>query len=107
MDRYVAAVGRRLPPKTAADIMAEMREALTGKLEAQEASLGRPASRDEAAEMLKSFGSPMVVAARYSGREFLIGPELYPYFWPVARIVVGIVAAIAIVGMLVAGVVGG
>lgn len=106
LNRYVAAVGRRLPPKSAADIMAEMREALTGKLEALEARLGRPANRDEAAEMLKSFGSPMRVAARYAERDYLIGPDLYPYFWPVARIVVGIVAALAIVGMLVAGVVG-
>ncbi|MBI1360155.1 MAG: hypothetical protein GC155_07710 [Alphaproteobacteria bacterium] len=107
VDRYLAAVGRRLPPKQAADITAEMREALTGQLEALEERNGRPASRDEAAAILKAFGSPMLVAARYSGRDFLIGPELYPYFWPVARIVVGIVAALAIVGMLVAGVVNG
>jgi hypothetical protein len=104
--RYVAAVGRRLrlPVKDANDITAELHEAVVGRLEAKEAELDRPADKAEMIALLKSFGSPMLAAARYTGRQYLIGPELYPYYWPTARIVVGIVAAAAVVGFLVQGV---
>ena len=104
VSRYVAAVRRRLPAKAASDISAELREAVASQLEAKEAELGRPATRDEMAVLLRSFGSPMLAAARYTGRQYLIGPDLYPYYWPTAQIVVGIVAAIAMVGFLVQGV---
>jgi hypothetical protein len=46
----------------------------------------------------------MLAAARYTGRQYLIGPDLFPYYWPTARIVVGVVAAVAMVGFLVQGV---
>jgi hypothetical protein len=104
ISRYVAAVRRRLAAKEAGDITAELREAVASKLEAKEATLGRPANKEEMAALLRSFGSPMLAAARYKGRQYLIGPDLYPYYWPTARIVVGIVAAVAMVGFLVQGV---
>ena len=104
INRYVAAVRRRLPAKEADDIGAELREAVASRLEATERDLGRPANKAEMITLLKSFGSPMLSAARYTGRQYLIGPGLYPYYWPTARIVVGIVAAIAMVGFLVQGV---
>lgn len=104
IDRYVAAVSRHLPAKTAPDITAELREAVSSRLEQKERALGRTADRKEAGEVIKSFGSPMLAAGRYSDHQYLIGPELFPYYWPVARIVVGIVAAVAIVGFLVKGV---
>jgi hypothetical protein len=104
VERYVSAVKRRLAPKQAEDIAAELREAVLAKVEAEEERLGRAATTDEAAAILKSFGSPMLAAARFGGRQHLIGPDLYPYFWPTQRIVVGIVAAVAIVGFLARGV---
>jgi hypothetical protein len=104
IDRYVAAVGRHLSPKTAADITAELREAVVTKLEEKESALGRTADRKETAEIIKSFGSPMLAAGRYSGHQYLLGPDVFPYYWPVARIVVGIVAAVGMVGFLVQGV---
>jgi hypothetical protein len=104
IDRYVTAVARRLPQKDARDITAELREAVASRLEAREAELGRPADKAEMVALLRTFGSPMLAAARYTGRQYLIGPDLYPYYWPTARIVVGIVAAVAMVGFLVQGV---
>jgi hypothetical protein len=104
ISRYVAAVRRRLPAKDAADITAELHEAVASRLEAREAELGHPADKAEMIALLKSFGSPMLAAARYTGRQYLIGPDLFPYYWPTARIVVGIVAAVAMVGFLVQGV---
>lgn len=104
LNRYVAAVRRQLPARDAADIAAELREAVLGKIELEEGRLGRPVTRAEAMAVVKSFGSPMLVAARYTGRQHLIGPAVFPYFWPTARVVIGIVAAIALVGSLVPGV---
>lgn len=97
VERYLASVERRLPEKTAKDITAELREALEDKLAARAAELGRPPSTDEVADVLKAFGAPTVVAARYEGRMHLIGPVLYPWFWPAQRTAIGITAAILIV----------
>jgi hypothetical protein len=101
IDRYIAAVQRQLPEKNARDIIAELREALLAKVEGREMEIGRALDKDEMAEILKSFGSPTLVAHRYKGRDYLIGPKLYPYFWPTARMVVGIVAAIAMVATFI------
>lgn len=105
IDRYIAAVEYRLPPKSAKDIVAELRQAIADKVEAKEEELGRTAAKEDVVAILRSFGSPMLAAGRYNSKsQYLIGPDVYPYFWPTARIVVGIVAAVAIVGFLVEGV---
>lgn len=106
VERYVAAVARQLPPAQADDIAAELREAVTARLETMAAERGEAMSRASVVDVIKGFGSPMLVAARYAGRQYLIGPQLYPYFWPVARLVVGIVAVVAIVGSVIGGVLG-
>ena len=95
LQRYLAAVERRLPSGDAAakaktkDIVAELREVLSSKIEAKEEQAGRAATRDEVAEVLKAFGHPVVVASRYGGHDYLIGPGYYPWFWHVQRIAVG------------------
>lgn len=97
VERYLAAVERRLPEETAKDIVAELREALSAEIEAREAALGRAANDDEVAAVIRGFGAPSVVAARYEGRSALIGPVLYPWFWPAQRTAVGITVAVFIV----------
>ncbi len=92
--RYIAAVERRLPEEQARDISAELREAIVGRIEAREEELGRQPDRAEIAAILKGFGHPTIVAARYAGREYLIGPQLYPWFWPAQRMAVGLVVGI-------------
>lgn len=95
LQRYIAAVARRLPSGDAAaqaktaDIVAELREVLLSTIEAKEEALGRAATNDEVADVLKAFGHPVVVASRYRGNEYLIGPSYYPWFWHVQRIAVG------------------
>lgn len=97
VERYLASVERRLPKASAKDITAELREALLAKVEAREVELGRTLTTDEAAVVIKAFGAPAVVAARYEGRMHLIGPVLYPWFWPAQRTAVGVTVAIFIV----------
>jgi len=100
VERYLHAVGRRLPAKNRADILAELRSHLNDTLEER---FGGQASEEDVAELLKETGEPTKVAASYTGgRQYLIGPELYPVF----RMVALIVLAATIGGQLVAIAVG-
>ena len=80
LDRYLHAVRKRLPGKPRDDIVAELRDILLTQIEAEETSRGRRLSEDEIAAMLKRFGRPMTVAARYGASNYLIGPALYPAY---------------------------
>lgn len=97
VSRYLVSVERHLPRDGVLDVMAELREALRAKVEATEDRLGRAATADEIAVVLKAFGAPPVVAARYEGRMQLIGPVLYPWFWPTQRTALGITVAVFLV----------
>ncbi|MEZ5938612.1 MAG: hypothetical protein R3C52_10375 [Hyphomonadaceae bacterium] len=97
VQRYVAAVARHLDRDAAGDILAELREAITSRLDALEEEHGVPPSESAIGEVLKSFGPPMVVATRYAKRDRLIGPDLYPFFWPTAKALVGLFAAMSVV----------
>ncbi|MDZ4762297.1 MAG: hypothetical protein SGJ21_14635 [Alphaproteobacteria bacterium] len=105
VERYLAAVGRRLPPGQQSDIVAELREAITAKIETVEGGTGATASKADVSDILKSFGNPLIVASRYTGRDHLIGPDLYPYFWPAQRaaIGVGLIVVIAIASVRALG----
>ncbi|MBS0334200.1 MAG: hypothetical protein JSS35_15635 [Proteobacteria bacterium] len=80
IERYLAAIGRHLPARQAADIEGELREELLSRREEREAALGRPLTRQDVEALLLEFGHPLVVAARYRQPQYLIGPEVYP-FW--------------------------
>jgi hypothetical protein len=95
LERYLSTVERRLPAEQAKDIVLELREALTARIEAREAELGREAKADDVAVILKAYGHPVVVASRYARFDYVIGPNLYPWFWHVQRIAVGLALAIA------------
>jgi hypothetical protein len=105
LQRYLTAIERRLPKATAKDIVAELNELLSAKVDAKSAQLGREANADEVAEILREFGHPAVVASRYSGHDYLIGPNYYPWFWHVQRVAVGLALAIGfgIVGVRALG----
>jgi hypothetical protein len=91
IDRYVAAVGRRLPSKTRADIEAELRSLIMDAIDERRAAGGEP-SEEDVVNVLKSFGSPAEVAARYSpDPHYLIGPQLFDAYRLVVAIVLGAV----------------
>ncbi len=92
LDRYLAAVERRLPKAQAKDIVAELREVLSAKIEAKAGDQG--ATADEVAAVLKEFGHPVEIASRYAGFDYLLGPKYYPWFWHVMRIALGLTVAI-------------
>ena len=85
LDRYLAAVARELPGGKRKDIVAELRDELLSKMEAREEELGRPLTDKEVAGILKDVGHPMVVGARYRRTQYVIGPDIFPFWWASMR----------------------
>lgn len=84
IERYVEAVSGGLRPTRRREVEAELRAAILDALEARGAS---PDSEEDVAAVLADLGEPSRVAASYEpGRQYLIGPELYPLFRRVIRV---------------------
>jgi len=94
LERYLAAVARDLPEKQRADVVAELRDSLLSMIEDAEARLGRPQTRAELEAMLVAFGRPLQVAGRYRKTQYLIGPDVFPFWWAWLRAGLAIVAAV-------------
>jgi len=92
IDRYLAEVGRYLPPDRRADVLAELRLSIVETLGSSD---GAKLNEEDVVRVLKETGSPKEIAALYYPEgQYLIGPALYPLF----RMVVGI-ALFAIIGI--------
>jgi hypothetical protein len=87
IDRYLAAIARRLPADKADDIVAEIRDDLLTRQEVREEALGRALDRKEIAALIKEVGHPLVVASRYRSQQYLVGPDAFPFFVATLRIV--------------------
>lgn len=94
IDRYLAAIARRLPADKADDIVAEIRDDVLTRVEMREDKLGRPLGKDEVAALIKEMGHPLVVAARFGSQQHLIGPDAFPFFVATLRIVLMVVGVI-------------
>jgi hypothetical protein len=93
LDRYLAAVRRNLPAKDADDIIAELRDVLLAQAEEREERYGHV----DWTGLLREFGHPLTVAARYRPQQWLIGPELYPFYLYFLKMIAGIVAVVVVV----------
>jgi hypothetical protein len=87
VDRYLASVRRNLPPAKADDIAAELADELQSRIEDREARLGRSLTEAETSAMLREFGHPLVIAARYRPHQYLIGPAVYPFYLYAMKVV--------------------
>ncbi len=87
IDRYVSEIGKQLPRKSRADIETEIRSTLEDMLEERAAKAGRAADDEMVKELLKEYGAPDKVAESYLPTRYLIGPELYPIFTLIVKIV--------------------
>jgi len=89
IERYLYEVGRYLPRKNRADILAELRSHLLDTLEGR---VQDEAKEEDIIALLKDIGSPKQVAASYAPQgQYLIGPALYPFFRFIASIVLAAV----------------
>jgi hypothetical protein len=94
-ERYLKAVAAQLPKANREDIVAELRDAIQTRMEDREEELGRPLTEADEEAVLREFGHPLSVAARYgSGPQHVVGPELYP--WWMFGVKVGLMALVCI-----------
>jgi|WetSurMetagenome_2_1015567.scaffolds.fasta_scaffold61338_1 hypothetical protein len=100
IDKYIAEVGKHLPRKNRADIEAEIRSTLEDMLEEQSQGTG-PADEATVMQVLKEYGAPREVAAKYKTHPYLVGPRLFPIFEMVLRIVVAVVIGASLIGLTV------
>lgn len=95
IERYVYEVGHSLPRKTRDDIQMELRSLLMDDLE--ERAGDKEPTVEMAAQMLVEYGKPETMAARYQLEQYLIGPQLFPFY----RMVILIVLAAVAFGLLI------
>jgi len=95
LDRYLDAVRKQLPRNQRDDIVAELRDILLSQIEAEEMTHARRLTDDEIAAILKRFGRPMTVAARYGASNYLIGPALYPAYLASLKVLAWVLGPIA------------
>jgi hypothetical protein len=108
IERYLANVRILLPKSQRDDIIAELRDVLTGCRDEEAAKLGHPLTRAEQESLLRGFGHPVLVAGRYRPQQYLIGPELYPLYSFILKVALAIVAGAALlVGIIVGTVASG
>lgn len=101
IDKYILEVGKHLPRQNRTDIEAEIRSTLEDMLDERTQVSGTKGPADEATvmEVLKEYGSPREVAAKYKTHQYLIGPRLFPIFEMVLRIVFTVVTVVSLVGL--------
>jgi len=97
VDRYLQAVEGYLPPASAQDIVAELKDSLLSQIEERERELGRELTADEQQVVLKQSGHPMLVAGRYLPQQYLIGPNVFPFWWLALRLMLTIVGLVYVV----------
>jgi hypothetical protein len=102
LDRYVTAVGKNLPQKMRADIETEIRSTLEDMLEEHTETNGQPIDDEMIKKVLTEYGDPEKVAASYLPERYLIGPRLFPTFMLVLKIVLTVLAVLALVGLGIA-----
>lgn len=102
LDRYIESIAQKLPRRERLDVASEIRSTLQDMLEDRSQSAGRPVDEAMLRDVLTEFGSPARVAATYLPERYLVGPQLYPIFALVVKIVLAVVTALALVGLGIA-----
>lgn len=98
IERYLAAIARQIPgQRQRDDVIAELRDELLSQIEDREAALGRPLEKKELEALVRDFGPPTVVAARYWPVQGLIGPEIFPFYIQFLRAVCLVALAVQLV----------
>ncbi|MCO5190309.1 MAG: permease prefix domain 1-containing protein [Anaerolineae bacterium] len=98
IERYVHEVGRQLPRKGRSDIERELRSLLQDAVD-ERAGDGQP-TEQTATKVLLDFGPPEQMAAQYHATQYVIGPQLYPFYRFVATIVLSVMAVLYLVLMI-------
>lgn len=96
LNRYVYAVRKYLPRTQRNDIASELREILQSQVDDEEAANQRPLTDNEIGQILKRYGHPRDVAARYGSHQYLIGPEVFPSYVAAIRVLFWVLAPVTL-----------
>lgn len=102
LDRYIESIAQKLPRRERLDVASEIRSTLQDMLEDRSQAAGRPVDEAMLREALAEYGSPARVAATYLPERYLVGPQLYPIFILVVKIVLSVLTALALAGLGIA-----
>lgn len=106
INAYLEEIRHHLPPKNRADIIAEIHSVLIDMIEERNPNPGSDPQETLIKAVLKDYGSPKQVARQYSSQRHLIGPQSFPVYLQVLKIVLIVVAALNVVGVVIAAVSG-
>ncbi|HEX7087723.1 MAG TPA: hypothetical protein VF198_15290 [Vicinamibacterales bacterium] len=87
IDRYLHAVRSYLPRSMQDDVVGELAEDLRAQAAERGEALGRPLTDSELAAIVRPYGHPMLLAARYRPKQYLIGPTVYPFYIRILKLV--------------------
>lgn len=87
LERYLQAIRKHLPWERQEDIIAELRTNLQAQLEEREEQMGRSMTEGEMIDWIRQLGPPAVMASRYQPTRYLIGPNLFPMYRSILRLV--------------------
>lgn len=99
---YLEEIRHHLPPKDRDDIIEEIRSVLMDMIEERNPNPGSDPNETTMKAVLQDFGAPKKVAQQYSSHRHLIGPQIFPVYIQVLKIVLIVVAALNILGVVVA-----
>ncbi len=97
VDRYVYAVKRHLPASQQDDIINELTDDILSQIKDKEEELGRPLGEAEQEAILKQYGHPYLLAMRYRPQQYLIGPALFPFYFPALKIALGLAFGVQVI----------
>jgi hypothetical protein len=97
VDRYVHAVKRHLPAAQQDDIVNELTDDILSQITDKEAALGRSLDEAEQDAVLRQYGHPYLLAMRYQPKQYLIGPALFPFFYPAMKIAMGLAFGVQVI----------
>lgn len=98
IERYVHQVGLYVRPQERAEIERELRSQIQDQLDDR---YGTSPTQEDITAVLKQLGDPRTMAASYSGEQYLVGPELYPFLLTVLRIGLPLVPIVVVIANIV------
>lgn len=94
IDRYLHSVRGYLPKGNQDDIVNELRDDIRAQAADRAEEAGRPLTPDEEAAILKGFGHPMLLAAKYRPSQHLISSVVFPFYWFALKLACGIAVTV-------------
>ncbi len=102
IDLYLQEIERRLPLRNREDILKEIRSTLMDMIDDQNPAPDQAPDEEMVKSVLKEFGSPRKVAQRYNKHNYLIGPNLFPTYLQVLKVVLIIASGFSVLGLVIA-----